>query len=301
MSIDVKLRVAEIQRFCMHDGPGLRTTVFLKGCPLRCQWCHNPETQISAPQLLFYKSKCILCGACASVCTKGAHLLTESNEHVILRKLCTSCGECASICPTAALDICGKEMTVDEIISVVQRDSAFYGDTGGITISGGEPFMQKNATVALLKACREKGISTAVETCGYADPNLLSEAIPYVDLFLWDIKDTSEERHIRYTGASNQPILKNLSLINEKNARIRLRCILVNGVNTNKEHYENIAKIARSLNNPDGVELIPYHAYSGTKATFIGLDDNGRSDWIPDSEQIKEARLTLEELGAFVL
>jgi pyruvate formate lyase activating enzyme len=181
-------------------------------------------------------------------------------------------------------------MTAEEILSVVEKDRAFYGDAGGVTLSGGEPFMQKDAALSLLKACKARGINTAVETCGCADTDLLREAVPYVDLFLWDIKDTNSERHKRFTGVSNETVLKNLREINETGARIRLRCILVNGVNTDKAHYEKIGDIAKSIRNFDGVEFIPYHAYGGTKATFIGKEDNGNTDWIPDELQTKEAK-----------
>lgn len=285
----MKLRVSEIQRFCMHDGPGVRTTVFLKGCPLRCAWCHNPETQRHQPELLYYPKKCIGCGLCASVCKHRVHDLTQRG-HAVHRELCQACGACAQSCPTGALEMCGREMTVAEILAVLERDRAFYGEHGGMTLSGGEPFAQKHAAVALLQACREHGISAAVETCGYADADVIRAAIPFVDLFLWDVKDTDGERHRRFTGVTNQPILQNLRLADSLGARIRLRCILVNGINTRREHYEKIAELAASLHNLDGVDLIPYHAYGGTKSVFLGQADSGRRDWIPTHEQMEEAR-----------
>ena len=143
--------------------------------------------------------------------------------------------------------------------------------------------------IFLLKACKKRGLSVAVETSGYADPDVIRAAVPYVDLFLWDIKDTDSARHKQYTGVGNERILENLSMINAMNARIRLRCILVRGVNTNDEHYSAVARIARSINNSDGVEFIPYHAYGGTKATFLGKEDNGRREWIPEADVIKKA------------
>ena len=291
----MKLKVTEIQRFCMHDGPGIHTTVFLKGCPLRCRWCHNPETQKREPELLFYPNKCIFCKACEASCSQDAH--TAGEIHSLDREKCVRCFRCAENCPAGALEVCGKDMSVEEILSIVQKDSAFYGTAGGMTLSGGEPFLQKEGAVALLKACKRCGISTAVETCGYADPEVLRAAAAYVDLFLWDLKDTDEVRHRSYTGVSNRRILENLSMVDKLGGKIRLRCILVNGVNTNAEHYRRVADIAKGLHHLEGVEYIPYHAYGGTKATFLGMEENGRADWIPDAYQMECAKAALAEEG----
>ncbi len=295
MNTEMKLRVSDIQRFCMHDGPGIRTTVFLKGCPLRCAWCHNPETQKSGAELLFYQNKCIGCGNCISSCTQDAHIIKE--QHTVNRGKCALCGECVKNCPTGALEICGTEYSIEEILSVVEKDRAFYGENGGITISGGEPFSQKESTLDLLRACKERGFHTVIETCGYADTDILRMAIPWVDLFLWDVKDTNDERHKKYTGVSNKKILENLAMADANEARIRLRCILANGVNTEEEHYRGIARIASSLSNCEGVELLPYHAYGGTKTVFLGGEDNGRKEWIPEAEQLEGAKRILKDRG----
>jgi len=288
MSIDFKLRVADIQRFCMHDGPGVRTTIFLKGCPLRCAWCHNPETQKGCRELLFYPNKCIGCGACADICRHDGHILGDM--HRIERERCVLCEACIASCPSGALELCGTEMSIEELLTVTEKDRAFYGTTGGVTISGGEPFSQGERVIALLRACKARGISTAVETCGYADPAVLQAAVPFTDLFLWDIKDTDRVRHRQYTGVYNDRILENLSLVNGLGARIRLRCILVNGVNTDAAHYAAVAALARGITHLDGVEWMPYHAYGGTKAVFIGQEDNGRKEWIPEQKQLEEAK-----------
>lgn len=289
--------VTEIQRFCMHDGPGVRTTVFFKGCPLRCLWCHNPETQQASPQLLFYPKKCIGCGECVAVCPVHAH--KGEQVHEIDREACLACGACANACPTGALEICGKEMTADEILSEVERDRAFYGEHGGITLSGGEPLMQKGI-VDLLRECKRRGLSTAVETCGMVPYEVIAQTIPLTDLFLWDVKDTNAERHKKYTGASNRTIPENLIRADKDGAKTRLRCILVNGVNTEDEHYRNVASLAASLSHCEGVEFLPYHAYAGTKATFLGLKDNGVKEWIPTDEQVAEAKDFLRSHGIFV-
>ncbi len=278
---DIKLSVAEIQRFCMHDGPGVRTTVFLKGCPMRCFWCHNPEMQSAEKELLFFKNRCIGCRLCEQ-CGNGVH--TFDKGHSINRALCVSCGECEKNCPASALQICGGDMSVDEIIRAVKKDAAFYGQTGGVTLSGGEPFLQ-SGTVKLLKALKAECINTAVETCGYYD---VTDAVPYTDLFLWDIKDTDEERHRKYTGVSRRRILDNLYKADEAGAEIRLRLILVNGVNTNKAHYKNTAEIMAKLKNCTGADVLPYHAYGGVKAELLGLSDNGDKNLIPTEDQINE-------------
>ncbi len=283
----------------MHDGPGIRTTVFLKGCPLHCEWCHNPETQKYNGELLCYPNKCIGCRSCVEMCSEYAH--TFEGEHEINREKCILCGSCVNICPTGALEICGKDMSVDEIISEVKKDVAFYGKIGGITLSGGEPFAQKENTVSLLRASKESGLSTVVETCGYADSDILRMAVPFVDLFLWDIKDTHSDRHKRYTGVSNEAIMENLKAVSEMGAKIRLRCILINGINTDEAHYNKTAELALGIKNLDGVELIPYHAYGGAKAVFIGKTDNGKKQWIPEIGQIEDAKRILESCGVSVI
>lgn len=295
----MKLTVTEIQRFCMHDGPGLRTTVFLKGCPLRCAWCHNPETKRATPELLLYDSKCIGCGTCVSSCEAGAH--GGELTHEIDRGSCRACGRCAELCPTGALELCGRQMTADELIREAERDSAFYGQDGGITLSGGEPFAHGERLLELIKKCAERGLDVAVETCGYADRDVLLKSAPYVSLFLWDIKDTDNERHREYVGASNERIIENLLAVSETGARIRLRCILVNGVNTDAAHYEAVADLAARVKSLDGVELMPYHAYGGTKATFLGGEDNGRAEWIPTEAQLQDFAEMLTHRGVNVI
>lgn len=282
----------------MHDGPGLRTVIFLKGCPLRCAWCHNPETQAPEKELLFYAKKCISCAACVSVCPQNAHRIEE--EHRFLRERCASCFACASVCPSGALEVTGREYTAEELLCEVMRDAPFYGETGGLTLSGGEPLMQ-TASLTLLHLAKEAGISTALETCGYADPARIAEAVPYTDLFLYDIKDTDPVRHSLYTGKDNRLILENLKKLDSLGARTRLRCILVNGINTEKVHYRRLADLARSLSFCEGVEFLPYHAYGGSKATFLGRADNGRAAWIPTDAQLSEAKACVAGAGVHVL
>lgn len=289
------LPVAEIQRFCMHDGPGVRTVVFLKGCPLRCAWCHNPEMQKKEQELLFYPSRCIGCGACVSACPAGAQAIHP--ERVLDREICTACGICTEVCCTDALATVSRDMSVEEILDAVGRDKSFYGETGGMTLSGGEPLLHGKGAIRLLAACKAAGITTAVETCGYFDGELISDLVPVTDLFLWDVKDTNDERHRAYTGVSNRRILDNLRRVDALGGRTRLRCILVDGVNTEEKHYRDLAELALGLKGCEGVELIPYHAYSGSKMIPLGRPDNGRREWIPSPETMETARDFLAARG----
>lgn len=291
------MRVADIQRFCMHDGPGIRTTVFLKGCPLRCAWCHNPETQSVEKELLFYPNKCIGCGACTAC---PAHACTVTDPSAYDRSRCVSCGVCAEVCPTGARELCGTDYTVDTLLRMVKKDSPFYGETGGVTLSGGEPLMQAEEVLLFLQRCREHGIHTAVETCGAFAPSVLERLVPVTDLFLWDVKDTDPERHRTYTGVSCEGLLQNLRLADRLGANTRLRCILVNGVNTVEAHYEGVLELTRQLVHCEGVEWIPYHSFGGAKAMALGRENNGKDAWIPTQAQIQAAEAWLSQQGVTV-
>lgn len=288
------MRIAEIQRFCMHDGPGVRTVIFFKGCPLRCAWCHNPETQSPHPQLLFEEQKCLACRACGG-CPQGVHRFEKM--HTLRREFCSACGKCTSLCPAGALTLCGKDMTPAELWEIILRDAPFYQNGGGVTLSGGEPFLQGEEAPELLKLCKERGISTAVETCGYVSPALLEKAVPFVDLFLWDVKDTDEARHLAYTGVSNKPIVENLRRVDSLGGKTRLRCILVNGVNTEEAHYTAIAELFHSLQNCEGAELLPYHPYGDSKAKAAGMDDCSQEEWIPPAETLLQGKNALLSQG----
>ena len=276
------MKVAEIQRFCMHDGPGVRTVIFFKGCPLRCAWCHNPETQSPHPQLLFEEQKCLACRACGE-CPQEVHRFEEM--HTLRRESCVACGSCVSLCPAGALTLCGKDMTPAELLEIILRDAPFYQNGGGVTLSGGEPFLQGEETPELLRLCKERGISTAVETCGYVSPALLEKAVPLVDLFLWDVKDTDDPRHLAYTGVSNKPIMENLRRVDSMGGKTRLRCILVNGVNTEEAHYTAIA------------ELLPYHPYGDSKAKAAGMASASYPEWIPSEETVLQGKNALLSQG----
>ena len=229
---EVLLPVTAIERFSAKDGPGIRTVVFLKGCPLRCLWCHNPETQSAAEELLFDPSACIGCGRCAQVCPAGAH--TFSPVRLLDRKKCVVCGKCAAACPTGACERSGRRMSVEEILTEAKKDEAFYAGGGGLTLSGGEPLFFEGS-LALLKRAKESGLSVVAETCGYLPQERVEGAAKYVDLFYWDVKDTCEERHFQNTGGSFAKIRKNLLFADELGCKTLMRCIMVEGEHGRKK------------------------------------------------------------------
>ena len=286
---DDRLRIVRIQRFSTHDGPGIRTVVFAKGCPLDCAWCHNPETKSAKPQIFFNVGECINCGACVRVCAASAHVFTGEMHNFIAEK-CIGCHKCADVCVTGAIEALGRDVSVNEIMRQVEKDREFYGATGGLTLSGGEPMRQPRASTELLCIAKARGIKTAVETCGYFDGSYVSELAAVTDLFLWDIKDCNGERHKRYTGVSNEKIIGNLFLADKFAKEIVLRCIIVNGVNTDKEHLDGIVNLYRRLNHCSQVQLLPYHAYAGGKTTMLGLTDNGKKEWCPPLKSMKSIR-----------
>lgn len=282
------LPVTKIQKFCTHDGPGIRTTVFLKGCPLRCVWCHNPETQSRQMELFYSPQFCLACGACVSICPTGVHRL--SPQHQMDRTRCTGCMACASTCPSGALEACAQWMTTDSIIGEVMKDQAFYGTTGGLTLSGGEPLMHGEGVLPLLQAAKEAGITTAIETCGVFDPHLLDLLAPLTDLFLWDVKDTDAARHLANTGAPLDTGLANLRRADALGAKTRLRCILLKGVNLNNDHLQALTELFHSLRHCEGIELLPYHTYGDAKNLQLGRSSAAHPEWMPTSDQMAAAR-----------
>ncbi len=293
------LPVTRVQRFSTKDGPGIRTTVFLKGCPLRCAWCHNPETQSFRPQLMYADKLCVLCGGCAAHCPQGVH--TVGDSHTLDRAACTGCGACASVCPTGACEMASADMTVDALLAAAMQDVPFYGDHGGLTLSGGEPMAHPEEAIALLRAAKEAGLHTALETCGHFPPAYLPELTRVTDLFLYDYKDSDPLRHRQYTGVDNSLILRNLHALDGLGAAIELRCILVKTVNLTDDHLAAIAETYHALHRCPGVTLLPYHAYGSSKARQLGLPDTAHPEWVPTKEDLTYARVLLTERGVKVL
>lgn len=286
--------ITDVQRFCMHDGPGIRTTVFFKGCPLHCKWCHNPETQAFHPQLSFTPSSCVMCGACAAVCRYSAQKFTPSRE--VDFSLCTACGSCAAVCPAGALGITGESVTVASLMDTVMKDAAFYGDDGGLTVSGGEPTSQPEALTALLGAAKAAGISTALETCGVFPEHLAGELCPLTDLFLFDIKDTDERRLRENTGAELSRVIANLRAADAAGGVSVLRCIMIPDVNMDEAHCGKLAELFGSLANCRYVELLPYHPYGSSKAERVGMPEQ-KLFGIPEREDIAAFAASLKEKG----
>ncbi len=260
----------DTHRFSVHDGPGIRTTVFLKGCPLACQWCHNPESQDPKPQKIVHQARCLRCGACVEVCPVDGVSLTAEGIQTDLT-VCTSCAACMNACLSGASEIIGKEISVGELLDLIKRDEVFYDESGGgVTFSGGEPMSQIRFLEAALQCVHTAGIHTALDTCGYAPWESFLRVLPFTDLILYDLKLVDEADHIRYTGVSNQLILENLYRLNQHNHEIWLRIPVIPGINDHPENIQASLKIALSIKNLKRVSLLPYHEIALTK--YAGLD-----------------------------
>jgi len=265
-----KAIIFEIQRASLHDGPGIRTTVFLKGCPLDCVWCHNPEATKAEPQLYFYEDRCKLCGSCQAVCPNKVHTITD-NEHRIDFDACMQCGSCVDACLNNALKIVGKEMTIDEVMKEVLKDVDFYKRSGGgVTLSGGEPLYQFGFAKELLKRCRELGINTCIETSGFVSPAKFKQILPLLDVLLFDYKISESDSHIEYTGVPNQLILENLHTAHRFNIPIYLRCPIIPGVNDIEFHFADIAELSEKLPKLKAIEILPYHDMGNSKRISVG-------------------------------
>lgn len=288
--MSVKGVVFDIQKFSLHDGPGIRTTVFLKGCPLRCAWCHNPESWSSHPELLYREDKCVNCMACIKVCPINAHK-SVGEKHCFDRNLCTACGRCTDVCLQSALRISGKEMSAEEVMAEVAKDIPYYNSSGGgLTISGGEPAYQFEFTLELLKIAKTQGIHTCMETSGMAPSWKYKEAVKYVDLFLYDMKEIQPAKHKKFTGADNALILKNLEFLCREGKEIILRCPFIPGLNDGEQEILGIAELSNKYTEIKAVEILPYH-------------DFGRIKWVElkRTELIgKVEKYTEEELDAII-
>ena len=247
--LSVKGTVFNIQRFCVNDGPGIRTAVFLKGCPLSCVWCHNPESQRFEPEILFYKDKCTGCGRCK----------------------CVTAADRDFVCFNGAKEICGKTVSANEVTAEVLKDKPFYENSGGgVTLSGGEPLAQYDFSLELLKKAKENGIHTAIETCGYAEKSKILEIAKYVDLFLFDCKETDPELHKKYTGVDNKIILDNLKALSNAGSKIILRCPIIPGFNDRAEHFKGISETAEKFIGIEHIEIEPFHPLGESKYSALG-------------------------------
>jgi len=264
-------QIFDIQTFSLHDGPGIRTTVFLKGCTLRCQWCSNPEGFDSKPTLSYQLKKCTQCLECVEKCPTGA-LTSQNGKLVVQHKKCNGCGECIESCQTQALKLYGYHADAQEIINLVQKDKSYFDKSGGgITLSGGEVMRQAEFTREILQLAKQAEIHTCIETCGFGKQDDYASILPLVDIFLFDYKLTDPKEHKKYTGQSNKLILENLKFICSSRAKIILRLPVIPKINDNIEHFKAVIALSNKYENIEKVEIMPYHNWGEHKYREIGL------------------------------
>jgi len=291
--------IFNIQKFSVNDGPGIRTTVFLKGCPLACAWCHNPESIHPQPELVYFNKKCMGCHLCLNVCKQSA-LLADGHKIKIDRSKCIRCGACTEACPTEALQIAGKEMSLDDIMTEIHKDVVFYQQSGGgVTFSGGEPMVQIDALEALLKRSKADGLHTVLDTSGHAKWEDFERILDYTDLFLFDIKHLEEEMHLLYTGVSNKMILENLRQLSERKAAIGLRIPIIPGVNDDDGHIDELGKLLSALN-IQKIFLLPYHGIARGKYERLGQTYSLESLAEPTPVAMESVKMRLENFGLTV-
>lgn len=282
-----------IKPFEIHDGDGIRSTLFFKGCPLKCKWCHNPEAIDTKPQLSFDGEKCVACGNCQGVCR--IHRI-KNGIHEFKRNECSACGKCVNVCPVHALKLYGMDFDYEKIVNELMEDKIFFESSGGgVTISGGEPLMQIDACEKILKILKRHGINTAVDTCGYASKENIDRILPYTDTFLYDIKAIDEDVHIKCTGKSNKIILENLKYIDSKNKRIEIRIPFI--PNENLKELENIGEFILTLKNVVRVRVLPYHSLGANKYRCLGMDYSGKDIPVPTNKETDNAVTTLRNMG----
>ena len=290
-----KARIFEIKRFAVHDGDGIRTTVFFKGCPLRCVWCHNPEGISAKSELGFYLHKCTFCGECVTVCPERVHKL-EDGIHSLDREKCTACGRCAEVCPSGALSLYGKEMTVYELLPILLEDADFYkSSNGGVTLSGGECLLWADFCAELLEKLHANGIHTAVDTCGDVPREALDKVLPHTDVFLYDIKTFDSRLHEIATGRPNERILENLRYLDSVGAPCEIRIPYVPEFNGGE--LEKIATFLEGLSNVTRVRVLPYHNYAGSKYLALG-SKNTMPAKMPTDEELAVAESYFENINA---
>jgi len=289
--------VFNIQRYSIDDGPGIRTTVFFKGCPLSCVWCSNPESQNLTPELMHRDSLCKRCYRCVAACPEGA-ISVGSDGIVIDRDACTVCGDCVDACPHDAMRITGKQMTVDEVFAVLERDADFYEDSGGgITLSGGEVLLQPDFAAAILKRCREAGFHTCVDTSGQGSLEAVRRIIPYTDLFYFDIKHIDPKIHRAQAGRSNEAILRNFQEVAASGVPLVVRVPVVPGFNDTSDAISDIAEMVATHAPGATVDLLPYHRYGQQKYDMLGLDYELAAAETPSQEFMQAARNIAEARG----
>lgn len=281
--------IFNIQRYSIHDGDGIRATVFFKGCPLKCAWCHNPESQRFAPEMLFNSEKCSACAACASVCPVKA-IATTSEGMQTDKEKCTLCGTCLDFCTLECREIAGRTYTTDELVFEIKKDLPFYEQSGGgVTLSGGEVMAQSvDYLEALMERLHSEGISVNIDTCGFAPYSSFERILPYTDTFLYDLKEMDSKRHFEYTGVGNELILENLKKLSNADARISLRLPLIEDFNANEQHISKIIDFLKSGVNVQRIHLLPYHDIGKSKYSKLGREYQEQTLFsAPSDEKLK--------------
>jgi len=286
--------IFDIKRYAIHDGPGIRTTIFLKGCNLRCWWCHNPEGQSSEIELAYNINRCRDCKECIEICSENA--LSWKKHVIINREKCNLCGKCAENCATEALEIIGKEMSVEEVMREIEKDKAFYDESnGGVTFSGGEPLLQVDFLKDVLLKCKKRNIHTTIDTCGYAPRETIEEILPFVDLFLYDLKIMNKEKHKKYTGVLNDLILDNLKYLVEKNVNIEIRIPIIPSINDDIDNINKIVNFVSSLNGINRISLLPYHEAGSGKYLKLNKEYKIKDIKSPGKEEMEKIKRIFEK------
>lgn len=275
--IERKAFIFNKQKYNMYDGPGVRTLVFFKGCPLRCKWCSNPEGLERKYQIMFKPTTCVSCGSCVPVCPQKIHSISSSGEHIIDRSIdCIGCGQCVEACIPDALKVSGEQVPISELLEYVEQDRAFYDQSGGgVTLGGGEVTAQPEAAINLLQACKQEGLHTAIETCGYTKKETILRFAEYVDLFLFDLKHIEPERHFELTGVRNEMILENLEELIMKRNHVKVRMPMLKGINDSEAEIRGVIEFLkpfRNFKNFEGIDLLPYHKLGVNKYVQLGMD-----------------------------
>lgn len=288
---DTEGTIFNIQHYCIHDGPGIRTNVFLKGCPLRCLWCANPESQKPYPQIMYRRDLCVKCGACADICPVHAIALTPEGV-LTQREKCTGCGKCASVCRPKARELSGYRITAGEVFDEIAGDALFYGDDGGVTVTGGEALAQPDFTRAILSLCKDSGIHTAIETCGHAKWSVMEPILRLTDVVLYDLKEMDSVLHKQYTGADNSLILENLLKINEEtDCEIWVRVPVIPGYNADEKNISAIGKFVKeNLSHCTQVHLLPFHDMGLSKFEQLENPTNHFTSFLPSDSEMDSLR-----------